>query len=164
MNDKYTRQSQIDEMRAELDKEIAAPKKPNFSKIFGTIAFYLLLAFFGYVFIDVTVDKKAGRVPDLFGLSFYEIESSSMEPTLQVGSILVSKAFDQNTKVSVGDVVTFKMLDGRIVTHRVVEIVNAGTAEESYRTKGDNPINGVDGEILTRDRILALFLFKLPLT
>ncbi|HPG92438.1 MAG TPA: signal peptidase I, partial [Clostridia bacterium] len=67
-------------------------------------------------------------------------------------------------KLSVGDIVTFTMTDGRIVTHRIVEVLNAGTANESYRTKGDNSINSIDPDILTRDRILAVYLFKLPMT
>lgn len=164
MNSYYTEQSQIDSMREELDKVIATPPKPNVAKIFGKIAFYLLVAFLVFVLVDITIDKNSGRVPTLFGLSIYEIESNSMEPTFDVGSILVTQVFQTDTKLAVGDIVTFTMTDGRIVTHRIVEVLNAGTATESYRTKGDNSINSIDPDILTRDRILAVYLFKLPMT
>nr|HPG92875.1 hypothetical protein [Clostridia bacterium] len=75
MNSYYTEQSQIDSMREELDKVIATPPKPNVAKIFGKIAFYLLVAFLVFVLVDITIDKNSGRVPTLFGLSIYEIES-----------------------------------------------------------------------------------------
>lgn len=164
MTEKYTEAAQIGQMMEELDKAIASPKKPNTKKIIGMAVFYVVIIFLAYAFLDVTIDKKSGRVPELFGVSFYEIVSDSMEPTLQVGSILVTKAMGEDTKLGVGDVVTFEMTDGRIVTHRIVEVLNEGLPNECYRTKGDNPINSVDAEILTRDRILAVFLFKLPLT
>lgn len=164
MNSSYTEQSQIDSMREELDKVLAKPQKPNLAKIFGSIVFYLLVAFLIFVLVDVTIDRNSGRVPTLFGLSIYEIESNSMEPTFKVGSILVCQVFQSDTEISVGDVVTFKLTDGRIVTHRIVEVLYAGEPNECYRTKGDNSINSIDAEILTRDRILAVYLFKLPMT
>ena len=164
MTEKYTEAAQIDLMREELDKAISSPKKPNTKKIIGMAVFYVVVIFLVYAFLDVTIDKRSGRVPELLGVSFYEIVSDSMEPTLKVGSILVTKAMGEGTKLGAGDVVTFEMTDGRIVTHRIVEVLNKGQPDECYRTKGDNPVNSVDAEVLTRDRILAVFLFKLPLT
>jgi signal peptidase I len=65
------------------------------------------------------------------------VYSGSMRPTLGVGSLAVDKVVDAHS-VRVGDVITFNdpYVKGRLVTHRVAEIVPTkhGLA---YRTKGD---------------------------
>jgi signal peptidase len=65
------------------------------------------------------------------------VYSGSMRPTLGVGSLAVDRVVSAQT-VRVGDVITFNdpYVRGRLVTHRVVQIVPTkhGLA---YRTKGD---------------------------
>jgi signal peptidase len=65
------------------------------------------------------------------------VYSGSMQPTLAVGSLAVDRPVSAS-KVRVGDVITFSdpYVKGRLVTHRVVEILTTphGLA---YRTKGD---------------------------
>lgn len=65
------------------------------------------------------------------------VYSGSMRPTLGVGSLAVDRVVSART-VRVGDVITFNdpYVKGRMVTHRVVQIVPTkhGLA---YRTKGD---------------------------
>ena len=65
------------------------------------------------------------------------VYSGSMRPTLGVGSLAVDRVIDARS-VRVGDLITFDdpTVVGRLVTHRVVQIVPTkhGLA---YRTKGD---------------------------
>jgi signal peptidase len=65
------------------------------------------------------------------------VYSGSMRPTLGVGSLAVDRVVSAHS-VRVGDVITFNdpYVKGRLVTHRVVKIVQTkhGLA---YRTKGD---------------------------
>src|SRR5919197_1552150 len=65
------------------------------------------------------------------------VYSGSMRPTLGVGSLAVDRVVPASS-VRVGDVITFNdpYIKGRLVTHRVVQIVQTkhGLA---YRTKGD---------------------------
>src|ERR671930_631552 len=65
------------------------------------------------------------------------VYSGSMRPTLGVGSLAVDRVVPASS-VRVGDVITFNdpYIKGRLVTHRVVQIVKTkhGLA---YRTKGD---------------------------
>jgi signal peptidase len=65
------------------------------------------------------------------------VYSGSMRPTLGVGSLAVDRVVPARS-VRVGDVITFNdpYVKGRLVTHRVVQIVptKEGLA---YRTKGD---------------------------
>lgn len=63
-----------------------------------------------------------------------------MTPTLGIGSLAVDRPID-SAKVRVGDVITFTdpYVQGRLVTHRVVEIIPTKQGP-AYRTKGDaNP-------------------------
>jgi signal peptidase len=65
------------------------------------------------------------------------VYSGSMRPTLGVGSLAVDRVVEARS-VRVGDVITFNdpTVVGRLVTHRVVQIV-ATKHGLAYRTKGD---------------------------
>lgn len=66
------------------------------------------------------------------------VYSGSMEPTLGVGSLAVVERVP-SADVRTGDVLTFAdpTLPGRLVTHRVVEVVERPEGGLAYRTKGD---------------------------
>ncbi len=65
------------------------------------------------------------------------ISSSSMQPTLPVGSISIALESDEDTEYQVGDIVTFSVeYDGTYysrITHRIVAIEG-----DTIQTKGDN--------------------------
>jgi signal peptidase I len=65
------------------------------------------------------------------------VYSGSMRPTIGVGSLAVDRVVDARS-VRVGDVITFNdpTVVGRLVTHRVVQIVPTKKGF-AYRTKGD---------------------------
>ena len=65
------------------------------------------------------------------------VYSGSMRPTLPVGSLAVDRVVPAR-HVRVGDVITFDdpYVKGRLVTHRVVQIVPTKNGL-AYRTKGD---------------------------
>ena len=52
----------------------------------------------------LVLTKMSGGVPRLFGHSVYVIATPSMTPELEVGDIIISKAYDGG-ELSVGDVV-----------------------------------------------------------
>lgn len=60
--------------------------------------------------------------------------SGSMEPAYQVGGLIYYKHVDFD-EISVGDAITFKIGDGSLATHRVVEI---DKDSQAFTTKGDN--------------------------
>jgi signal peptidase I len=68
------------------------------------------------------------------------VYSGSMEPKIPVGGLVLDRAIPAK-EVRVGDVITFTdpYVKGRLVTHRVVDILETPTGL-AYRTKGDaNP-------------------------
>jgi signal peptidase I len=68
------------------------------------------------------------------------VYSGSMAPTIAVGALALDRPIDAG-QVKVGDVITFSdpYLRGRLVTHRVVQILHTKEGR-AYHTKGDaNP-------------------------
>lgn len=182
---KYTTSEQIEEMRNELKKEkeklglidtIAITnnvqatsyshksKSKRILRISGTITFSIVVIFLSTILISVLVAKSKGETPNLFGMHLYVVESGSMEPTLKIGNVILSKKVDDKGNLTVGTIVTFKTTQGATVTHRIIELVYDEKNKVSYRTKGDNPINSPDIELLTPDRVVATFIAKIPLT
>lgn len=173
----YTTRRDIDEMMKCLDdqNEIVRPmsKTKKVVKIISTTLFAIVVTFLVLTFLWIVVAKSNGKTPSLFGVYVFEVQTGSMQPTLPVNSLIVSRRPSdvKNLKTGVksssnsGDIVTFTMLDGRRVTHRLIDkAYDADGNFIGYRTCGDNPINTMDEEALTFDRIIAVFWFKVPLT
>jgi signal peptidase I len=71
-----------------------------------------------------------------FGHRLYAIRSGSMEPGLGVGDVVLVRETDG---AAVGDILTYRLPNGAVVTHRVLEI-GARDGEATFSTKGDaNP-------------------------
>ncbi|MFD1564282.1 signal peptidase I [Haloarchaeobius amylolyticus] len=96
-----------------------------------TVGGVLLLAMLVLVAV-VTVPGIVG------GDDAYIVTSNSMEPTIEAGDVVVTKAVSPD-EIESGDVVTFNadgVADRGYVTHRVVE-VREENGERYFKTKGD---------------------------
>jgi signal peptidase len=89
---------------------------------------------FAALAITVLTVGLAARLAPAVGYDLFSIRSGSMEPALPVGSLAVVST-DAGT-VDVGDAVAFRLPNGAVVTHRVVEVVDAD-AGRFLQTKGD---------------------------
>jgi signal peptidase I len=77
-------------------------------------------------------------------LPFMPIYGSSMEPTLQSGSLMVITPIDNPKDIKVGDIIVYSVPDSirsyynypATVSHRVIKITTVPSL--SFRTKGDN--------------------------
>lgn len=72
----------------------------------------------------------------LFGLKPAVVISGSMEPTLPVGSLILTQS-TAASQVEVGDIVTVPRDDGTLVTHRVVDIEHPDDGPSSLTLRGD---------------------------
>ena len=68
--------------------------------------------------------------------------TSSMEPTLPPGTLIVIRAVDPED-IRIGDVVTYQLRSGdpTVVTHRVTAVTKSSGGEYSFTFKGDNSSN-----------------------
>ena len=96
----------------------------------------------------------------LVGLSPYTVLSGSMEPTYHVGSLIYVQKTDAMT-LQTGDPVTYRMSDGVIVTHRIVEVVEDPQLGRCYRTRGDAN-NITDGKLLRPQNVIGKPVFTIP--
>jgi len=77
-------------------------------------------------------------VPRLAGATPYTILTSSMEPGMPPGTLVVVKPIDASD-IALGTVVTYQLESGEraVVTHRVVGIGFDGHGQRVFRTQGD---------------------------
>ena len=127
-------------------------------KIISIITSVLLaisVIFCVYVAIQVALKKKV----ELFGHTFYRVVSDSMEPTLPVGAMIVTKtcSIDSVQAGPDGDIICFYSLDpsmrGAVITHRAVEI-EIKNGQLTLHTKGDNN-NSEDGFLVTEANFIG---------
>ena len=176
---KYTTPEQIEEMRRAIThaKEITgsrlsrkrrrrskASRARLAAKVAGWLLFIASFVLLTIVLISVNVAKSKGETPSVLGFYLYRVESGSMDPTLPVGTVILSRKPHDARALQVKDIVTFNTLSGSTVTHRIVEVLIDNESNVSYRTKGDNPINSIDVELLAPERVIAVFLMKIPFT
>jgi signal peptidase len=96
----------------------------------------------------------------LIGIVPYTVLSGSMEPAYHVGSLIYVKNVDPTT-LKVGDPVTYRMPDGTVVTHRIIEVLEDPIAGKSYRTQGDaNDIP--DGSPVKPGSVIGKPVFTIP--
>lgn len=108
-------------------------------KIGNTIAsIALALAVLLAVFVCFQVVSN-GYVT-LCGNSLFRVVTGSMEPTMPVGTIILCKQTPIE-QIQQGDIVCYRATDaardGKIITHRVVEIHKNASGELELETKGD---------------------------
>lgn len=129
--------------------------------IVSKILIACLIFFMGFILVM----KISGKNPSIFGLNIYYIATPSMEPTLEVGDIIVSKNVKDYSKLKVDDVITYKgevgSYSGKLITHQIIEIKeNDGTY--TFITKGTKEGATVDPEV-SEDQVVSKMLFEVPL-
>ncbi|UWG95378.1 signal peptidase I [Dehalobacter sp. DCM] len=166
---KYTTQEQIEEMRREILKEkqklqgIVRKRRPPLETV-GQVLFLSTVVLLVGAIISINITKSRGEIPSIGGYALFLIESGSMEPTLKTGSVILSHKPKDPGTLKEDTIVTFRTLSDKIVTHRIVGVVTSGNGQIGYQTKGDNPQNTVDPNLLTPDRVIGVYIAKVPLT
>ena len=88
----------------------------------------------------VSFATQSGNVPAVLGLRLYSVQTSSMEPTLMKGDLVISTAVKDPKTLQRGDIITYwTVIDNERVlnTHRIVEISDV-SGSLGFTTKGDN--------------------------
>ncbi len=97
-------------------------------------------------------------LPRVFGMSPMAVLSGSMSPKYPVGSLIyVADVGNQDLKT--GDVITYRMGEKTVVTHRIVSI---DKENGQIRTKGDANENE-DGGVITYDQVIGKVRGCMPL-
>lgn len=115
-------------------------------------AILIILATYNiYNYVCINVLKQ--DLPTINGYGTLEVISGSMEPTIDVGDlIIVNTKYDE---LKENDIITFYDEKGSFVTHRIIEIKDG-----EYITKGDNN-NSEDQGTINNDDIVAKYVTRL---
>ena len=95
------------------------------------LAWTVITAVVALLAVSVAIPRAVGATP-------YTILTSSMEPAMPPGTLVVVKPVDPDA-ISVGDVITFQLESGKptVVTHRVVSVGMTAKGEQVFETQGD---------------------------
>jgi len=119
-------------------QEIEIKESKIKSRINGLVTVLLILTVFLCLYVVVQVMGR-GYV-NIGGFSLFRVVTGSMEPTMPVGTLLVSRQVEMDS-VEIGDIICFHAKDsailGRMMTHRVVDIVQTAGGELLFETRGD---------------------------
>ncbi len=99
--------------------------------------------------------------PHFPGMNFFTIYGGSMMPTIPIGSVVAVKSVEASA-IKVGDIIAFRTGTeaDKVVTHRVVEVLNRGGAL-SFRTAGDSNANP-DGNAVLAENVVGEVWFHVP--
>ncbi len=88
----------------------------------------------------VTIQTLVQGYVSIFGFSAFRVVTGSMEPTIKVGAVLLSKSTDIE-EIKVDDIICFRSREfdhyGSIVTHRVVSIKRGASGNVLLESRGD---------------------------
>ena len=108
------------------------------NRISALVTVLLILTVLFCLFVVIQVMSK-GYV-NIGGYMMFRVVTGSMEPTISVGSLLVTQEVDINT-IQLEDIICFRTQEtaiwGKIVTHRVVGAFQAADGSLLLETKGD---------------------------
>lgn len=135
-----------------------------FKKIINVISIAVLVLLVIFVTFSLAT-RVLGSTPSIFGYYLFRVSSSSMEPTLVVGDVVLVKSADVDD-IHVDDIITYKSKDGsmknHMVTHRVVDGPYEKDGVTYFQTKGDAVGAPLD-KIISYDQVEGKFVRKLTL-
>lgn len=126
----------------------------------------IIIFIFGIVIMAAALSKNEDGIPSVFGVSFVDIKTDSMQGTLNVKDVAIIKKVNDVSEIEVGDIITFKFQkDGKdeLNTHKVIEIIpnEDNPSLTRFRTQGDNE-ELPDAETVILSRIVGKYVFRIP--
>lgn len=142
---------------AEKTKKTTTKAKKIYN-IVSTIIVAIVFVFLVAIVAMMLSQRHNGKDSKLFGYYMYDVVTDSMSPTINPGSVILSKEVKNPDELKVGDVITFiapsGALKGYNETHRIVEIILKDDGTIDYIiTEGDkyNPDYNSSATVHTRD-------------
>lgn len=130
--------------------------KKGMTLVFGLFITIMIILILMFVYQSF---KKSSEPTSFFGYQPLTVLSNSMNPSFETGDMLFVNKVDP-TEVKVDDVISFKEMGGKLITHRVIEVIN-NSGEIGFVTKGDNN-NVKDEEVVKGENLIGKQVFNIP--
>lgn len=92
----------------------------------------------------------------LIGIRPYAVQTGSMEPVIETGSLCFVNRNIKYDEIQEGDIIAFSMKNDLFVTHRVISVTEAG-----FTTKGDAN-NTEDAAVITNKEYVGKTVYWIP--
>ncbi len=134
-------------------------------KKYKNILIVCILAITFVMVITLVATRIQGKTPQLFGYQILRVSSSSMEPTLETGDIILSKKVSDISALEVGDIVTYKgeqdSYKDKTITHEV--IVKPYEYDGKYYLQTRGIANGYIDPEISEDQVIGVMIRRMPL-
>ena len=131
------------------------------NKIISLIVSVLLVASV-FICLFVVIQVLSNGYVSIGGYSFFKVVTGSMEPEIPVGALILSEETEMND-IEIGEVVCFRSKSpdmlGKIITHRVIEIIEAEDGTLQLVTKGDANLS-LDGYYVTAQNLIGKVIWQ----
>lgn len=74
----------------------------------------------------------------IVGIRPYSVITGSMYPSIKINDIILVDTSVKKDSLEVGDIVTFRVTDNMIITHRIIEVTTDGEGNLVYIQQGDS--------------------------
>lgn len=132
-------------------------------KIVNVISAIILVITFIFVVLLVFT-RIQGKTPEVFGYQILRVSSSSMEPRLEVGDVILSKKVDDITSLKLGDIITYKgesgSYSGKLITHEVTLEPYEYNSKYYLQTMGI--ANTLPDPEISEDQVVGIMICTLP--
>jgi signal peptidase len=142
--------------RSQADQTAETPTKKTLLRTIGTgLSMGLFAIVLAVMVVAVIIPKVTGATP-------LTVLTSSMEPALPPGTLLIVRPVDTST-VLIGDVITYQIESGQpaVVTHRVTAVTSNSDGELTFTMQGDNN-DSADPPVIA-DQIQGRLWYSLPM-
>lgn len=128
-------------------------------KVFVNFLTVTMLVLIGVlIFFQIQIRKNPVKALEKIKYRPITVSSGSMKPAFEPGDLIIVKRINP-TEVKLGDIITFKIDNRSLVTHRVVRIVKEN-GELMFRTRGDAN-NSEDRQLVSQQQLIGKLVFKI---
>lgn len=135
-------------------------KENKVLKAIGNILYFLLFVLVILLLIVVILQRASDNSISIAGVRMFTVATGSMEPVYEVGDVLIAKEVSPED-IKIDDDIVYRgnkgSFDGKIVTHRVIDIQKDG---ENYKITTKGVANTEKDPEITQEQVYGKIVYK----
>ena len=130
----------------------------------GSVLVALFLAVAALLVVVAVLARTDARgVTRVQGHPVLTVLSGSMRPTFRPGDLVIDNAVNTSNanRLAVGNVITYRLPSGGLVTHRIIQVLTGPAGSVTYKTQGDAN-NIADSDPVAPSQIVGTYSKRIP--